>query len=320
MTNTEVHTHDIDLTEYTRPAVASGSINEHGNKSFPEVDVVLHCGDITENGGIENYRRSIEGLASIKAELKLVIAGNHDIDLDRVYYEQECGGKDESAMTDKAMALWRSKIATDGGIVFLEEGTHQFELSTGATFKLYASPYTPAYGLSAFQYPSKEDRFNSSGTPPYAVNVSTEISTNPPLVDIVMTHGPPKYVLDGCGGGSRTSGGCEHLRRAVCLAKPILHCFGHIHSAWGARRAAWDTRTNDGKRKSTDDDIELLPEEFIGRNSSRKRGYASLSPATYEQLRPGEQTLFVNAAVGNIDGEMGNVPWVVVLGLKRKES
>lgn len=133
-------THDIDITRCTCAAVASGSINEHGHKPLPEVEVVLHCGDITENGGIENYRRSIEGLASIKAELKLVIAGNHDIDLDRVYYEQECGGKDENATTDKAAALWRSKLATDSGIVFLKEGTHQFELSTGATFKLYASP------------------------------------------------------------------------------------------------------------------------------------------------------------------------------------
>lgn len=184
-------THDIDLIKYTQAAVASSSVNEHGHKPLPEVDVVLHCGDITENGGLENYRRSIEGLASIKAELKLVIAGNHDIDLDRGYYERECGGKDESATIDKAMALWRNKLATDSGVVFLEEGTHEFELSTGAIFKLYASPYTPAYGLSAFQYPSNEDRFNSSGTPPWAVNVSTEKSTIPPLVDVVMTHGPP---------------------------------------------------------------------------------------------------------------------------------
>jgi len=116
-------THGIDLTKYTRAALASSSVNEYGHKPLPEVDVVLHCGDITENGGLENYRRSMEGLASIKAELKLVIAGNHDIDLDREYYEQECGGQDESATTDKAMALWRSKLATDSGVVFLEDGT-----------------------------------------------------------------------------------------------------------------------------------------------------------------------------------------------------
>lgn len=99
----------------------------------------------------------------------------------------------------------------------------------------------------------------------------------------------------------------------------MLHCFGHIHSAWGARRAVWNVKTEKDGRGNTDDDIELLPEEFIGKISSKRRGYASLRPAAYEHLRPGEQMLFVNAAVGNVDGEMGNVPWIVTLGTEKWE-
>lgn len=76
---------------------------------------------------------------------------------------------------------------------------------------------------------------------------------------------------------------------------------------------------DNGKRKRADDDVELLPEDFVGKNSSKKRGYATLSPTIYEYIRLGEQTLFVNAAVGNVDEEMENVPWIVTLGLREKE-
>lgn len=266
--------------------------------------VVLHCGDITENGGIDQHIKAIDGLASIDAELKLVIEGNHDIDLDSDFYEKECQG--DTSKVNEALAVWKGKLAKDANVIFLEEGTND----SGATFKIYASPYTPKYGVSAFQYPSNQDRYNAAGTPPWATNVSTASSTIPRHIDIAMTHGPPKYVLDACTDGS--SGGCEHLRRAIQTTKPLLHCFGHIHSGWGARRAKWDEALTD------DGDFSLLPEDFVGKNSSRKRGYASLGPAVYEQLKAGEQTLFVNAAVGNDEGEMENVPWVVDLELQRQ--
>jgi predicted phosphodiesterase len=48
----------------------------------PKVDVLLHCGDLTECGGIPAYQGVLRMLGSIDAELKLVIAGNHDLDLD----------------------------------------------------------------------------------------------------------------------------------------------------------------------------------------------------------------------------------------------
>ena len=44
----------------------------------PKADVLLHCGDITSVGGLPSYERSLRMLGSIAAELKLVIAGNHD--------------------------------------------------------------------------------------------------------------------------------------------------------------------------------------------------------------------------------------------------
>ena len=68
----------------------------------------------------------------------------------------------------------------DEGIVFLDEGTHRYTLKNGASLTVYASPYTPALGQWGCQYhPDQEHSFDSEkGT------------------DVVITHGPPRGVLD----------------------------------------------------------------------------------------------------------------------------
>eukprot|EP00026_Physarum_polycephalum_P005305 Phypoly_transcript_05337.p2 GENE.Phypoly_transcript_05337~~Phypoly_transcript_05337.p2 ORF type:complete len:201 (+),score=21.82 Phypoly_transcript_05337:204-806(+) len=47
--------------------------------------------------------------------------------------------------------------------------------------------------------------------------------------DILVSHSPPKGYFDG---GS----GCPSLTEKVKLIKPLLHVFGHIHSAYGTGR------------------------------------------------------------------------------------
>ncbi|KAH7123972.1 Metallo-dependent phosphatase-like protein [Dendryphion nanum] len=49
----------------------------------PKVDVLVHCGDLTQIGGLPSSRKAIAQLKSIDAEIRLVIAGNHDIELDQ---------------------------------------------------------------------------------------------------------------------------------------------------------------------------------------------------------------------------------------------
>lgn len=118
-------THDLNLLEYTSDSTSQ--------KTLPAVEVVLYCGDITENGGLEQHQKAIEGLASIQSELKLVIAGNHDIDLDSC-----CNGTEVS---QSVKALWLS--AVERGIHYLEEGTYTFRLSSGAGFTVHASLCIP---------------------------------------------------------------------------------------------------------------------------------------------------------------------------------
>jgi predicted phosphodiesterase len=54
-------------------------------RPIPRADVLLHCGDLTQVGGASAYKEFLQMMAEIPAELKLVIAGNHDLDLDKEY-------------------------------------------------------------------------------------------------------------------------------------------------------------------------------------------------------------------------------------------
>ena len=299
------------LTKPTRFLILSDT---HDAKlpSHPECDVLLHCGDLTEDGSPSSLAAAIKALGNIAAELKLAIPGNHDITLDKEYYLSE-GGLEADHLTSRSLISGPESLATQNGVTFLDEGAHRFTLRSGARFALYASQWTPRHGSSAFQYPSGEDRYNPPDvTPKWATNVATETSIIPDGIDIVMTHGPPKYILDTTSAGQ--SAGCEHLRRAIACTKPRLHCFGHIHSGYGAQRVEFTDAVQE-EICGDADSIVMLPKEFVGRNQARRKGYASLPPSAAEAFRVKRQSLMVNAAIVDEEGEPWNMPWVVELDL-----
>jgi predicted MPP superfamily phosphohydrolase len=282
--------------------------------SLPQCDVLLYCGDITEDGSPESIEKALQALGNIKAELKLMIAGNHEISMDKDYYLAEGGLPEDVEKTQKLFSPTSSSVASKSGITFLEEGTYTFTLSSGTSFTIYASPFTPKYGSSAFQYPTVEDRFNPAEySHSWAQNVGTETSTIPENVDIVMTHGPPKYILDSTSDGR--SAGCDHLRRAIERVKPKLHCFGHVHRGYGAQRLEFNDKV---KTKGDCDTIMPLPKEWVGKNQAKRKGFASIPPGSHEDLRASKQTLCVNAAMEGKKGLLENAPWVVDLDLPVK--
>jgi hypothetical protein len=285
--------------------------HDHKFDSYPKADVLLHCGDLTEDGSPASIRSALIELSKAPCELKLVIAGNHEISLDAEYFLSE-GGSEAQHLEAKSLISGAESLASELGITFLSEGTHTFSLRNGAEFKVYASPFTPRYGTSAFQYQSKEDRFNpSENTPEWSENVSTERSRIQEGVDIVMTHGPPQYILDAAGDGR--SAGCEHLRRAIARVKPRLHCFGHLHKGYGAQRIEFSSK------KNNDDAIKPLEKEWVGKNQAKRKGFSCLPPGPLEKWSRGGQTLCVNAAIMDEEGEPTNMPWVVDMEFPGKD-
>ncbi|KAF5596208.1 metallophosphoesterase domain-containing protein [Fusarium pseudocircinatum] len=205
---------------------------EDDKKPLAQVDLVIHCGDLTEDSTLESFRETIQLLREIDAPTKIVIAGNHDFSLDDGVFKDKIAEASRVAQEDLERSIKdeygnygeAKRLLTEAGhgIIFLDEGTHEICLQNGAWIKLYASPYTPATAGSTdwgFQY---------NGPHEFAI---------PKGIDIVVTHGPPHGIMDMTPERQRI--GCPQLFSAIAKAQPRIHCFGHVHSSWGAKIVSW---------------------------------------------------------------------------------
>lgn len=203
-------------------------------QSMPKepLDLVIHCGDLTQHSKLSEFRKTIDSLAAIEASLKIIIAGNHDFSLDppvlckkieeakRTVVE----GLDDALLEREYGKLGEAQqlvqSARREGIIFLEEGNHTITLDNSASVKIYASPYTPSSGGEwGFQY---------DGEHHFTIDADC---------DVAITHGPPRGILDMT--EEKTRIGCPRLFKAIAMAQPKLHCFGHVHAGWGARFVSW---------------------------------------------------------------------------------
>ena len=266
---------------------------------LPKADVVLHRGDLTHCGGASSYKKALKMLGAFDAELKLVIAGNHDLELDERCWKTHLDEDDEPEDHDRAIKVMKGELAAQAGVTYLEEGTYDFTLKNGAQFTIYASPYTPACGDWAFAYDCDHDRFNE---PHQLSGGATSIAEHPmpsfPDVDIVMTHGPPKSILDEYPQGNE---GCRNLLHALRRARPRMHCYGHVHEANGMQLVDW---------QPMDSESGDAPNE----EKSNRSGTA-YPEATPFQLVHGQKTLMVNAAIMDGTNQPSNAPLLVDLDL-----
>ncbi|MCJ1399221.1 hypothetical protein MMC11_002423 [Xylographa trunciseda] len=292
---------------------------------LPHADVLLHAGDLTIVGQLREYRVILDALKAADAELKIVIAGNHDLSLDEDYMKLATKGQRRTMGTEmevrKAKDMWTGEEARTAGIVYLEEGTSTFELKNGAKFTLYeempsfdnlglmlpqiyTSPYTPEFCQWGFAYDRNEDRFNhyEAVSKPEIHNIQ---AYNPvpswPAIDIMMTHGPPHGILDKTRGGDMA--GCDNLLTALKRCRPRLHCFGHIHEGWGAERRNWDE--NSVQKLQPSKDVVIQP----------GGAFVDVSTGGGVPLEFGKETLFVNAAIMDVQYQPDNAPWVIDLDL-----
>ncbi len=186
---------------------------EREERSSQHADVAIHCGDLTEESKLEEYRASLRLLMDIQAPLKLVIAGNHDFTMDIPVFREKVAnarpsldpGLVRKVYGDYGDARQLFKDVRSAGIIFLDEGSHRFTLENGAILAVYASPYTPSLGGWGFQYhPSQGHNFDIMKG-----------------VDLVITHGPPKGIMDYA--ESKQRAGCSDLFGAIARARPRLH-------------------------------------------------------------------------------------------------
>ncbi|KAM5352369.1 hypothetical protein ACJ41O_005092 [Fusarium nematophilum] len=173
---------------------------------LPHGDILIHAGDLTLSGSLEELQATISWLSSQPHPHKILVAGNHDILLDKAC--DRLG----TAAAERAELDW-------GDCIYLEDEATTITCANGRRFKIYASPLTPRHGNWAFQYPRSQDVW---------------AGTVPEDTDILVTHGPPLAHLD------LLRLGCIHLLGELWRVRPLLHVFGHVHEGHGHERVRFD--------------------------------------------------------------------------------
>ncbi|KAI5118463.1 hypothetical protein M0805_003724 [Coniferiporia weirii] len=170
----------------------------------PEGDILVHAGDLTYSGTVEELNAVLAWLNSLPHTHKFVIAGNHDTALE------------DRNSRERALANYP-------GLTYLQDSSATVQVR-GRELTVYGSPQTPRHGTGAFQYPRIS--YSAAAASPVWENV-------PRCVDILITHGPPAHHLDIQGIG------CLGLLSVLWRVKPRLHVFGHVHAGRGVQRVGW---------------------------------------------------------------------------------
>lgn len=161
--------------------------------NIPDGDVLIHAGDATGLGTISELAKFNHQLGCLPHKHKIIIPGNHDW-----LYERDWGLA--TAIITNATVLRNSGIVING-------------------VKFWGSPVTPRFCDWAFNFERGAD-------------IKRFWDIIPANTNVLITHGPPKYLLDQLPNGQHV--GCEDLlNRIQGLLNLKLHVFGHIHHGYG---------------------------------------------------------------------------------------
>ncbi|KAH6676980.1 Metallo-dependent phosphatase-like protein [Plectosphaerella plurivora] len=257
--------------------------------TVPDGDVLIHAGDLTNDGTVADLQKKIDWIDSLPHTYKIAIAGNHD-----TYLDPKTRVSLPAAQRADGLLSWKS-------IHYLQHSAVTLAFPSGRHLKFYGAPQIPAcgpYETFAFQHPRSED---------------TWTGTVPDDTDILITHAPPKHHRD----IPVPSGlGCGFLLAEVRRVKPICHIFGHVH--WGAgRELCWWEGVQDAYERGL--------EAPAGRglwSLMSLRLWASLATvvvfgfwkAAWSRVSPASSspTIMVNAAqMKGHTGRLGNPPQVL---------
>lgn len=177
--------------------IISDTHSKHGAVKLQSGDVLIHCGDISKKGSLEDIKNFSEFIKEQDFSHKIVIAGNHDF-----CFEDERKSEAE-------------EILRENGIIYLNDSGVEID-----GVKFWGSPIQPEFFDWAFNRKRGED-------------IKKHWDLIPNDTDVLITHGPPFEILDECANGQKV--GCEDLLNKIHNLKIKIHAFGHIHEGYGIK-------------------------------------------------------------------------------------
>ncbi len=187
----------------------------HNMLNVPDnIDMVLFSGDCSNpRNSLQNSFEVLDFLkwfGQLPIKHKIFVAGNHDVSIERkIIFENDF-------LDNGVVYLWDSEITIEG-------------------LKIYGSPYTPSFGNG---WAFNKDR----------AKIGRVWENIPEDTDILVTHGPPKGILDLSYNRENVLEFCGDLslKKRIKKLQIKLVCFGHIHNN--------DNITNQGYIKLADHD------------------------------------------------------------------
>mmetsp|Transcript_28606 Transcript_28606/g.69753 ORF Transcript_28606/g.69753 Transcript_28606/m.69753 type:complete len:283 (-) Transcript_28606:62-910(-) len=174
-------------------------------EKMPAADILIHTGDFTEYGTskeCESFNKLLAGPLKAKYPVRVVIAGNHDL------WEV---GDDHKRL--------RSRLSAATHVLIHE----QVEVNG---LKIYGCPWWHGH-----HWDYKETRQGKSiklrNTDPAGFG---KIPYN---LDVLLTHGPPRGVLDEADGVKGFHSGSVDLAKSILRTAPKLCLWGHVHEQRG---------------------------------------------------------------------------------------
>lgn len=171
----------------------------HNLLNVPDgIDMVIHSGDCSNPSNPYNnepeVREFIDWYSLLPIKHKVFVAGNHDTSIEK--------------------RLIRPTDFTSKGIVYLENNSIEIE-----GIKIWGTPYTPSFGVG-WAYNKSRDKMDKLW------------KSIPENTDIVVSHGPPKGILDLSYSRENVLEfcGCGAMKKNIMRLEPKLVLFGHIHN------------------------------------------------------------------------------------------
>jgi Icc-related predicted phosphoesterase len=166
----------------------------HQDVSVPEGDVLIHAGDLSREGTLEEVKQFNDWLKGLTHEYKILVPGNHDF----CFEDPRRRDRARDLLTE-AQCLIDDDLTIEG-------------------VRFWGAPWQPKF----FDWAFNRERGRS---------LRKKWSLVPEDVDVLVTHGPPRGIGDRVAQGDRV--GCFELRKRVFEVQPDYHVFGHIHEGYG---------------------------------------------------------------------------------------
>jgi len=162
----------------------------------PDGDILIHAGDATIRGTIDEIVMFNEWFRNLPHKHKIFVAGNHD-------WLFETNNRYARKLLDSSIHYLQDSSVKVGNL------------------KIYGSPWQPRFFDWAFNLMR-------------GAELADKWKLIDDDTDVLITHGPPFGILDEVPRTDWIENtGCEELRKRVEIIRPKLHIFGHIHCGYG---------------------------------------------------------------------------------------